>query len=305
MRNRFAIAVLGLLLPCLAAAQGREEWREMNRPLEPFRIAGPLYYVGASDVTSFLIVTEEGHILIDGGFAETAPMIRKSIATLGFEIGDVRILLNSHAHLDHAGGLAALKEWSGAKLCASAGDAPLLERGGRGDELMGDDAPYPPVAVDRKLAHGDTVELGGISLLAHVTPGHTRGCTSWEFEIADRGQRQRVVAVCSLTILPAARLLRDPTYPGIAEDYSRSIAILEAIPADIFLASHGSFFGLEAKRKRLSTSRQVTDEQSLPTETTRNPFVDPEGYRRYLERAKSKLAERIAEERRATGARPG
>jgi metallo-beta-lactamase class B len=279
------LVALGLLLSSCAAAQEREEWRAMNRPIEPFRIAGPLYYVGASDVTSFLITTPEGHILIDGGFVETAPLILESIASLGFTIGDVRILLNSHAHFDHAGGLAALKAVSGAKLWASEREAPLLERGGLGDDLLGDGAGYPPVAVDRRLADGDRVELGGIALTARLTPGHTRGCTSWEFEVRDGDVRYRVVSVCSLSILPDARLVDRPTYPGIADDYARALAVLEGLRAEIFLASHGSFFELEDKRARLGTAGAT------------NPFVDPEGYRRYLARARSKLAERLAAER--------
>lgn len=269
-----------------APGQDSEAWREMNRPVEPFRIAGPLYYVGASDVTAFLVTTPRGHVLIDGGFAETAPLIRDAIAALGFDVRDVRVLLNSHAHLDHAGGLAALRAWSGAEVVASRADAPLLERGGLGDDVLGDGAPFPAVPVDRRIDDGDTVELGDVVLTARVTPGHTRGCTSWDLTVPDGDRRLRVVAVCSLTILPGARLTGpEATYPGIAADFARSIDALAALPADVFLASHGSFFGLDAKRA------------ALAADPSRNPFVDPGRYARYLARARERLDERLAAER--------
>lgn len=271
-------------------AQETEAWRAMNQPMEPFRILGNLYYVGASDITSFLITTPAGHILIDGGFVETAPLIEHSVARLGFAMEDVKILLNSHAHIDHAGGLARLEELSGAQLVASAGDAPLLESGGRGDPLMHDSAPFPPVHVDRRLNDGDTVELGGMKLTARVTAGHTPGCTSWVMSVPEGGQSYSVVSICSLTILPGVKLTAAPTWPGIAEDFQRSFKTLRSIPADVFLASHGSFFRLQDKRRALA-------EGASP-----NPFLDPAGYRAYIDRAEARFRERVEQERKA--ARP-
>ena len=254
----------------------------MNQPVEPFRIIGNVYYVGASSVTAFLIVTPDGHILIDGGFPETVPLIRKSIAGLGFDLADVRILLNSHAHFDHAGGLAALKRLSGAQMMASEPDAPLLERGGRGDDLMGDDGAFEPVEVDRRLKDGDTVELGGVRLVARVTAGHTRGCTSWIVPVEDSGRDLTAVSICSLTVLPGARFHENPTYPGIARDFERSFATLRGIEADVFLASHAEFFDMAAKRARLEKGEGA------------NPFIDPAGYRAYVERAERRYTERLA-----------
>jgi len=287
-RARSLLASL-LLLPALAGlppvrAQGSESFRKMNRPVEPFRIVGNLYYVGASDVACYLIVTPEGHVLIDGGFEETVPIILHGIETLGFRVEDVRILLNSHAHLDHAGGLARLAELSGARVMASEGDAPLLERGGRGDPLLGDDGAFPPVEVDRRLRDGDTVELGGTTLTARITPGHTPGCTTWVTEIEEGGRRYRVVSVGSVTVLPGTRFGERPTYEGIAADYARSFEILKSLRPDVFLASHGSFFHMQQKRARL--------EEGAAT----NPFVDPEGYRAFVERFEGRFLEALERE---------
>jgi metallo-beta-lactamase class B len=266
------------------AAQEREAWREMNRPIEPFRIIGNVYYVGASDVTSFLITTPAGHILIDGGFDETVPLIRDSIDALGFELADVRILLNSHAHLDHAGGLAGLKELSGAKLYASAADAPLLERGGRGDPILGDSATYPAVSVDHRLKDGEIVELGGTRLTAHVTAGHTPGCTSWSFEVEEQGARHLAVSICSLSILDGMRFVERPTWPGAGADFESSLVRLRSLPAEVFLAAHGSFF-------RMRDKRAAQRGGAAP-----NPFIDPEGYRAYLDRAEASYRAALASE---------
>lgn len=280
-------ALLGvLLLASLDAslAQSTQAFREMNRPAPPFRIMGNLYYVGANSVTSFLITTPEGHILIDGGFVETVPLIRRGVEALGFRFEDIRVLLNSHGHIDHAGGLAEIKRLTGAKLIASELEAPLLERGGRGDDLLGDAGAYEPVEVDRRLPDRGTVELGGMKLTAHVTAGHTRGCTSWAFEIDDAGVARLAVSICSLSILPGVRLGTNPTYPGIAEDYARSIERLASLPCEVFLAAHAGFFHLAEKRERLPDADS-------------NPFIDPDGYREYLARARQRLDERRGEER--------
>src|SRR5262245_1875088 len=268
----------------------------MNQPFPPFRIIGNVYYVGASDVTSFLVATPAGHILIDGGFVETAPLIEKSLTELGFELRDVKILLNSHAHLDHAGGLARLKELTGARLMASEGDAPLLETGGRGDPILGDEGLFPAVTVDRRLKDGDTVELGGTTLTARVTAGHTPGCTSWVIEVAEGTERHLAVSICSLSILRGVRLTSEPTWPGIATNFEQSFATLRSLPCDVPLAAHGSFFDLAEKRKAQLSG------------VSPNPFIDPAGYRAYIDRAEARYHERIEEERKAampaTDARP-
>ena len=276
---------LALLLTLPAAAQKHESWREWNQPVEPFRIVGNLYYVGASDIAAYLVATPEGHVVIDGGFVETAPLIRDSIAALGFELDEVKILLNSHAHFDHSGGLAALKEWAGAELWISEGDADVIEGGGKGDFFLDEkDAAFPPVAVDRRLEDGDAVTLGGTTLTARVTAGHTRGCTTWTMKIAEGDETYDVVSVCSVSVLPGLELVDNPAYPGIADDYARTFEVLEALPCDVFLASHGGFYDLSRKREAM-------------TEAETNPFVDPEGYRAYVARGKERFERRLAEAR--------
>jgi metallo-beta-lactamase class B len=290
------IAALGLA--ALLAAPGLEgqadpESRSWNQPIAPFRIIGNLYYVGASDITSYLIATAQGLIVIDGGFVETAPQIRDNIAKLGFRVSDVRILLNSHAHYDHAGGLAALKAWSGARLLASPGDAPLLEAGGRATPQFGDRFLFPPVKVDHLLHDGEAVTLGGTTLEAHLTPGHTPGCTTWSMRVAEGGEDHDVVFVCSTSVLPGYRLTGpQSTYPGIADDYARTFATLAALPCDVFLAAHAGFFGGEDKARRLRAGARP------------NPFIDPQGYRAYLAVAEAAYRARLAAERSPAGAAP-
>jgi len=287
MRKPFRfLSLLLLLFPALAWAQADPTSRASNQPVAPFRIVGNLYYVGASDVTSFLITTPEGHILLDGGFVETAPQIRDNVKALGFRLEDVKFLLNSHGHFDHAGGLAALKAWSGAKLVVSAAEAPLLARGGKGDTRFGDELAYPPVQADRTIADGETVSLGGVTLTAHLTPGHTPGCTTWTARIAAGGKTYDVVFLGSDTILPGVTLVDNPKYPGIAADYARTFEVLKELPCDIFLGSHGSFFNLEKKAARLRL-----EEES-------NPFFDPNGYRVHVERREAQFRDQLAWEKK-------
>jgi metallo-beta-lactamase class B len=271
LKPLLCLLLLGLW-PAVAAAQKDPTSRSWNQPVAPFRIAGNLYYVGASDITSFLIATPAGHILIDGGFEETAPLIRDSVKKLGFKLEDVKLLLNNHSHFDHAGGLAALKKLTGAKLVASAGDAPILARGGKDDYLFGDEMSYPPVQVDRIVQDGDTVALGGTALTAHLTPGHTPGTTTWTMTVEDGGKRYAVVFAGSTSVLPKVNLKNNPQYPAIAADYAHTFEVLKKLPCDIFLSSHGSFFDLQGKAERLRRGEAP------------NPFIDPQGYRAWVER---------------------
>jgi len=240
--------ILILLLATSAFAQKDPTSRSWNQPVEPFRIAGNVYYVGASDVTSYLIITPKGHIVLDGGFEETAPMILVNIEKLGFRVKDVRILLSSHAHYDHAGGLAELKRVTGAKFYSSRGDLPAHARGGLDDPQFGNKYPYPPVFADRILEDGARVSLGGTTLTAHVTPGHTPGCTTWTM----RAGKRSVVFVGSPTVPSEYRLRNNPRYPNAIADYRAQFAKLKTLGCDVFLASHGNFFGLSdmiAKKK--------------------------------------------------------
>ena len=290
MRPLRPLSLLLLLLPTLAAAQANETDRSWNQPVEPFRIAGNLYYVGASDITSYLITTPQGHILIDGGFVETVPLIRASVKKLGFRLEDVKFLLNNHAHYDHAAGLAELKKLSGAKLVVAEGDAPLLAAGGHGDFAFGDRFLFPPVQADRTIRDGDMVTLGGVTLTARVTPGHTKGCTTWTMKVEDGDRTLDAVFAGSVSVNPGVTLAVNPRYPKIAEDYARTFEVLEALPCDLFLSSHGSFFDLLKKAERLRNGE------------TPNPFIDPKGYRAYLARMEERFRTQLAEEKKAVPA---
>jgi len=274
-------AILALLLARLVHAQSDPVSRSWNQPVEPFRIAGNLYYVGASDITSYLITTPKGHIVLDGGFVETAPMIRANIERLGFRVRDVRILIGSHPHYDHAGGLAELKHATGAKFIASALDAPLYARGGTDDPQFFDRYPFPPVIADRTIADGEQLSLGGVKLTARITPGHTPGCTTWTMNVGD----QTVAFLCSPTA-PGYQLVDNPRYPNAIEDYRRQFAILRSLDPDIFLASHGNFFKLTEKRKRHSAKV--------------NAFVDRKGYREFIAEAEASFEEKVATQRNAS-----
>ncbi|MES1197437.1 MAG: subclass B3 metallo-beta-lactamase [Pseudomonadota bacterium] len=262
------------------------QWAAMNQPYAPFNIMGDLYYVGASDVTSFLIVTPQGDILLDGGFAETAPMIEAHIAQLGFNIRDVKFLLSSHAHIDHAGGLARLQRDSGAVFVASAGDKPTLEAG---VISYGPTAGmhYPPIRVDRVVGEGDTVTLGGVTLTAHMTPGHTAGCTSWSMPVTDAHGAQHVAFfTCSETV--AGQSLVPPAYPHMIEDYRATFARVRTIEADVFLGPHGSFFDLAGKRQR-----QIAGDA--------NAFVDPEALQHFNTDMEQAFNTELARQQRTRG----
>jgi metallo-beta-lactamase class B len=246
-------------------------WRQ---PVEPFRIIGNLYYVGSADLTSYLFVTPKGNVLLDVGLPENVPLVEANIKKLGFRLQDTKILLNSHAHFDHAGGLQAMKKLTGAKLMASAGDAPELARGGREDFSFGNRYPYPPVKADKIIHDRERVELGGTALTAHITPGHTKGCTTWTTEIADGGKTYHVVFVCSVSF-PGYKLVHNPKNPHIVTDYQHSFQVLRSLPCDIFLASHGSFFDLPGKIAELKQ------------DPSHNPFIDPAGYRQFLDRSQA------------------
>jgi metallo-beta-lactamase class B len=249
-----------------------------NQPVEPFRIAGNVYYVGASDITSYLIATPKGHIVIDGGFEQTAPMILASIRKLGFDPKDVKILLNSHAHYDHAGGLAELKRATGATFYASRGDLPQLARGGTDDPQFGNRFLFPPIMADRIVEDGERITLGGTTVVAHLTPGHTPGCTTWTTRVREKGKTLDVVFVGSPTIPKDYRLSGNPHYPNAIADYAHQFEVLKALKCDVFLASHGNFFNLQHKIK------------------TKSSFVDPDGYRKFVAAMEERFnAQRYAE----------
>lgn len=221
---------------------------DWNAAFEPFTVIGNIHYVGTGGVSAFLITTPEGHFLLDGGPPQSGPAVIAHIEALGFSVRDVKFLLNTHAHIDHAGGLARLQRASGAVMVASEGDRGALEAGRVGYGPSADWA-FPPVRVDRAIADGESLTLGGVTLTAHLTLGHTRGCTSWSMDVrgAD-GAPHRAFFHCSATV--AGHSLTPPAYPGIVENYRATFARVRGIEADVFLPNHNNFFDLEAKRAR-------------------------------------------------------
>ncbi len=242
-----------------------------------FRSQTTLIMCGATGVTSFLLTGPEGHVLIDGGFPETAPLIMDSIVKLGFNIRDVKVLLNSHAHADHAGGLRELQETSDAQLWVSEGDAELVANGGVGDRSYGPlrflgIGTFPAARVDHRFKDGETIRVGALALTAHITAGHTPGCTSWSFPVR-RGDRDwTAVDVCSLSLLPFMNLTK------LRPDYERSVRTLRTLPAEIFRRSHAEFFDMTRKRRERTAAKDLVD-----------PFLDREGYLRYIDDAETKL----------------
>jgi len=260
-----------LLAVCFAGgllAQANPDWTE---PFPPHRVIGNVYYVGSRGLASYLITTSRGHILINSSFENSVPLIRDSTEKLGFHFSDVKILLISHAHADHCAGSALIKQLTGARYMVMDADAPEIEAGGKGNFQYGDSpgSLYKPAKVDRVLHDGDEVKLGDTVLVAHLTPGHTKGCTTWTLKVREGSATYNVVIVGSPNVNPGYRLVNNAQYPLIADDYERTFRLLKALPCDVFLGAHGSYYGMEAKFARVKRGGP-------------NPFVDPDGYKRYV-----------------------
>lgn len=260
IRTLLSGALCGLLVAAGAYAQNSTaiEW---SKPFPPFKIAGNLYYVGSDQLASYLITTPEGDILINSDFEQTVPVIRASVEKLGFHFTDIKILLGSHAHSDHMEGDALVKEYTGAKVMAMEQDVPDLRKMTPGNK------PHP---IDRILHDGDEVKLGGATLVAHLTPGHTKGCTTWTMKVRDGDKNYDVVIVGSVNVNPGFILVGNKNYPQIADDYVRAFKVLRSLPCDIFLGAHGSYYGMAAKYAKLQQGGA-------------NPFIDPTGYKAYLD----------------------
>ncbi|MGI8989066.1 MAG: subclass B3 metallo-beta-lactamase [Bryobacteraceae bacterium] len=254
----FRRTMLSLLvfLPALPG-QGNPDW---HREFPAFKIAGNLYYVGTADLAIYLFNTPLGNILINANFAQDLPLLRKSIEQLGFKYNDTKIILISHAHGDHDAAVGLIQKETGAKLMVMDADAPDVESKASG---------RPGAHVDRILHDGDTVKLGDTQLTARITPGHTIGCTTWTTQVRDGGRTLDVVIVGSPNVNPGYILVGNKKYPGIAEDYAKTFAVLKSLPCDIFLGAHGAYFGLKAKYQKMKDGGK-------------NPFIDPDGYRAYI-----------------------
>lgn len=249
IRRALAMTVL-LLASTPALAQTEVDTRvEWNRAAQPFTIVGNVHFVGVAGLGAYLITTPEGHILIDGGLPESAPRIIQSIRDLGFDPADVRILLNTHAHVDHAGGLSEIQAVTGARIMASEGDRGALESGRHHGLTNYGTWWFPPVRVDEIVADGQVVELGGVRLRAIVTPGHTAGCTNWSLPVEDRGRNLTVLFFCSASI-GGNRLVGNSEYPHIVDDYRRTFERLAQVEADVVLANHPDVADLFERRER-------------------------------------------------------
>ena len=243
---------------------------DRNKPFPAHKVVGNIYFVGTADLGTYLVTTPEGHILINTDYESTVPEIRKGVTDLGFKFTDIKIILGSHAHGDHMEGDAMVKELTGARVMAMEEDVPALKRITPGGKA------HP---IDRILHDGDEVKLGGSVLTAHLTPGHTKGCTTWSMKATEAGKTYDVVIVCSVGWNPGYVLVNNKDYPQISDDYVRSFATLRRLPCDIFLAAHGGFYDLAGKYARLGKGGP-------------NPFLDHAGYLAYTdEKEKSFNAE--------------
>jgi metallo-beta-lactamase class B len=263
-------------------AQNDPDWTE---PFPPFRIAGNLYYVGSKGLASYLVTTPQGNILINSDLEANVPMIQASIEELGFKFKDTKILLISHAHWDHDAGSAKIKELTGASYMVMDADVLVVESGGKADFQYGNrpEFLYPPAKVDRVLHDGDEVKLGGAVLVAHLTPGHTKGCTTWTMKAIESGKTYNVVIVGSPNVNPGYKLARNYSYPEIAQDYQRMFDVLKSLPCDIFLGAHGGYFGLEEKYPHLKDGAA-------------NPFIDPGGYKKFVAQKEQEFRTELAKQ---------
>jgi metallo-beta-lactamase class B len=273
------LLVLILLAISAAGLRAQDDWRQ---PLDAVRIVGNVYYVGTRGLSSFLIVTPSGGIIIDSGEAESVPFIRASLDRLGVRLSDIKILLAGHAHYDHVGGHADLKRFTGAQVMVMDADREALASGV--DRSALGDKGWKPVAIDRVLKDGDTVSLGGVTLTAHLTPGHTQGCTTWTMEAVQDGKKYQTAFVCSVTVNDGVHLVNNTRVPQIAEHYAQAFRVLHGIKADVFVAEHGSVFGLEEKARKVGAGA--------------NPFVDPQGYQRFVDASERAYLKQLAEEQK-------
>ena len=262
-------------------------WAADSKYLTPFpahHVIGNIYYVGTEGQANYLITTPQGNILINSGLEANVPMIKDSIAKLGFKYSDTKILLISHAHFDHNAGAAQVVKDTGAKYEVMDTDVGVVESGGKTDFNYGDKGGenlYPAVKVSRVLHDEETVSLGGTVLTAHKTPGHTKGCTTWTMQVKDGGKSLNVVFVGSPNVNPGYVLVGNKKYPGIAQDYEKTFQVLKSLPADVFLGAHGDYYGMPAKYAKLKAGGA-------------NPFIDPAGYKAYVANREAAFRKNLA-----------
>jgi len=266
MRRLTAALCAMVLLATSAQAQTIKDFlatvmQKWTAPFEPFQLIGNVHYVGTEGIAVYVIETSQGLILMDTAMPQSTGMIKDNIAKLGFKVSDIKLILNSHAHLDHTGGFAEIKKETGAQLVAGERDKPLLEGGYYPGDEKNQDLAFPAVKVDRTVKEGDKVTLGDVTLTAHATPGHSPGCTSWEMSAKDADQTREVLFFCSGTVA-LNRLVGQPTYPGIVDDYRATYAKAKAMKIDVLLGPHPEVYGMQAKRAQMKDGAP-------------NPFVKP------------------------------
>ena len=262
-----------------------------NTPTEPFRMIGNVYYVGTDGLASYLITSPQGHILVDTVMPEATSQIKANIEKLGFKVADIKYLLNTHAHIDHTGGLAEMKQASGAQLVAGEADKPLLEGGyypGAREETA---LNFPPVKVDRTVREGDTVTIADVTLTARETPGHSPGCTSWEFSVKDGDATRSALIFCSGTVA-LNRLVTNPTYPGIVTDYKKTFARAQDMKPNVLLAPHPEMYKMAEKRTKLA-------------EGGPNPFVNPGEFNAYAATLEKAFEDALAKQTAAAREKKG
>ena len=272
-----------LALAQIALAQGNDEW---TRPFPPFRLIGNIYWVGSYDLSTYLITTPQGHILINTGVGDTAEKVKASVEQLGFKMSDVKLLTATHGHFDHVAGMADLEKMTGASLLISERDRELLESGGRADFRFGDSpaARFEPVTVDRTFKDGETISLGGTTLTAHLHAGHTKGATSFTTDVRENGKTYRVIVANMGSINPGVKVTGMTEYPGIEQDYARTFASQKAMTIDVWLASHASQFRMHEKYKPGDAYQP-------------DRFVDPKGFLEAVRRLEQAYLDQVAKER--------
>jgi metallo-beta-lactamase class B len=287
---KLALSLFGFLLAATSAPA-----MAANEYLVPFpahHVVANIYFVGSKGQANYLITTRAGNILVNSGLEANVPMIKDSIAKLGFKYSDTKILLISHAHFDHDAGGAQVVKDTGAKYEVMDADVPTVESGGKKDFQYGDKGGenlYPPVKVDRVLHDGDTVSLGGTVMTAHLTPGHTRGCTTWTLKVKDGGKTLDVAIVGSPNVNKGYVLVGNTLYPGIVQDFEKTFKVLKALPVDVFLGAHGDYYGMPAKYAQMKPGAP-------------NPFIDPAGYKAYIANREDAYRKELA--RQQAGGKP-
>lgn len=269
-----------LVFAAAAVGQGQPDWYE---PFPPHKVIGNVYYVGSKDLATFLITTPDGHILINSGFERTVPLIQESVESLGFKMTDVKILLASHAHSDHVAGHALLQKKTGAKVYVMRGDDQVIASGGEGQYLYSSSR-WEPCKVDRVLKDGDEVKLGGVTLVARLTPGHTRGCTTWTWRVDVGGKTYDVVVIGSPNVNPGYKLAGNESYPEIAADFAKTFEVLKSLPCDVFLGAHGSYYGM-IERYGLLQKGQA------------NAFVNSQGYKEFVSQKERAFRKALADQK--------